>query len=160
MVKKLHAKHPLWITCICDKIFAMEIHTDYYSLIPYPNLLYIDSFLAWDERVVMDYAENTKKIILTHYTQKPWAILHNSTHWELPTPGGMDLLTTLANSKISGKITHHAYVAGPSEIKKWLWEKVFKNVQTYTAETFATQGDAEAWLASFGYHRTIPLSEK
>ena len=131
----------------------MEIHTDYYSLIPYPNLLYIESFLAWDERIVMDYAKDIKNLILNHYQEKPWAILHNGTDWGLLTPEGKRLLTQLINSKITNTITHHAYVTGQSEIKKWLSENAFKTVKTYVSEIFDTYEDAEAWLASFGYHR-------
>ncbi len=75
----------------------MEIHTDYYSLIPDSNLLYIESFLSWDERVAMDYVKDLKTLILNHYQEKPWAILHNGTDWELPTPEGKRLLTKLIN---------------------------------------------------------------
>lgn len=138
----------------------MEIHTDYYSLIPYSNLLYIKSFLSWDERVAMNYVKDLKPLILNHYQEKPWAILHNGADWELPTPEGKRLLTQLINSKITNTITHHAYVTGPSEIKKWLSENAFKTVKTYVSEIFDTYEDAEAWLASFGYHRTIHDPEK
>ncbi len=138
----------------------MEIHTNYYSLIPYSNLLYIESFLSWDERVTMDYVKDLKTLILNNYQEKPWAILHNGIDWELPTPEGKQLLTKLINSKITNTITHHAYVTGPSEIKKWLSENAFKTVKTYVSETFDTYEDAEAWLASFGYQRIAPLSEK
>jgi len=58
-------------------------------------ILYIKSFLFWDERVAMNYAKDLKTIILNHYQEKSWAVLHNGTDWELPTPEGRRLLTQM-----------------------------------------------------------------
>jgi len=138
----------------------MEIKIDFYTLIPYSNLLYIESFFAWDERVAMDFVKDFKTLVLHHYQEKPWAILNNGTHWKLPTPECRRLITQLINTEITHTITHHAYVAGRSEIKKWLSEKAFKTVTSHTTKIFDDYGDAEAWLAYFGYHRTIQDPEE
>ena len=138
----------------------MEIKTNFYTLTPYSNLLYIESFLAWDERVAMDFAKDIKALALHHYQEKPWAIFSDGTHWKLPTPECLRLLTQLINAEITQTITHHAYVTGRSEIKRWLSENAFKTVTAYTANIFDNYEDAEAWLASFGYHRTIQNPEE
>ncbi len=138
----------------------MEIKTDFYTLIPYSNLLSIEFFLAWDERVAMDFAKDYKTLVLHHYKEKPWAIFNDGTHWKLPTPECRRLITQLLNAETTQTITHHAYVTGRSEIKKWLSENAFKTVTTYATKIFDDHEDAEAWLASFGYHRTIQNSEE
>jgi hypothetical protein len=138
----------------------MEIKTNFYTLIPYSNLLYIESFLAWDERVAMDFAKDINNLALHHYQEKPWAIFSDGTHWKLPTPECRRVLTQRVNTEITQTITHYAYVTGHSEIKKWLFENAFKTVTTYTAKIFVDHEDAEAWLASFGYRRTIQNTEK
>ncbi len=132
----------------------MSIQTNFYNIKPYINLLLIESFSSWDDRVAMNFARDAKNIILQHYTDKAWAILHDSTEWNLGTPETEQILTGLANGKFTNTITHHALVTGRSEIKNWQVAKIFKDITAYEAQVFEDIHEAEIWLASFGYHKT------
>jgi len=132
----------------------MKIQTDFYTLIPFYNLLYVESYNSWDERVVANFAKHGKQVALQHYKEKPWAILHDGRKWELGTPAIESMVAQLLNTPLTNTITHHAYVTGRSEVKKWQVGKIFENVTSHEVKVFEGLADAEKWLSSFGYIKT------
>ncbi len=132
----------------------MKIQTNFYKIKPYNNLLLIDSFSSWDDRVAMDFVKDAKSIILEHYKDRAWAILHDASEWNLGTPATEQILAGIANAEFTSTITHHALVTGQSGIKNWQIEKIFKNVTSYETQIFRDLLEAEAWLSSFGYSKT------
>ncbi|MDD9301179.1 MAG: hypothetical protein HUK40_02085 [Desulfobacter sp.] len=129
----------------------MKIKTNFYTFTPYDTLLYVESFLSWDGRVALDFATDAKQIILEHYQNKPWAILHDARAWQLGTPEVEKMIGKLLNTPRKNHLTHHAYVTGASEIQKWQAEKVFKDIRAYEARIFDSLDHAKTWLLSFGY---------
>ncbi len=138
----------------------MKIETEYYVLKTYSNLLYVRSFLSWDERVTAAFANDVKKIVLKHYQGQAWAVLHDSREWKLGTPQMEPLISRMMTTEITGTLTHHALVIGHSELKKWQFKKMFKDIKNYEAQTFESMQDAEKWLVSFGYHEAKSLREE
>ena len=132
----------------------MKIKTEFFTLIPFDNVLHIESYESWDERVVRDFAEHLKHVALRNYKGKAWAILHDGSKWKLGTPAIESMLTKFMNTPLTNTITHHAFVTGPSEIKKWQLGKIIKNVTGYEIKVFENLIDAEVWLSSFGYTKT------
>ena len=135
----------------------MEIQTAFYALKPYDNLLYVESYNSWDENVVRDFACHGKQIALQNYKEKAWAILHDAREWQLGTPAIESMIANLLNTPLTNTITHHAYVAGKSEIQKWQVNKIFQNITTHEARVFENIDDAEKWLLSYGYTK-LPKS--
>jgi len=133
----------------------MKIKTNFYTLIPFDNVLYIESYESWDERVAKDFAEHLGQIALQNYKKKAWAILHDAREWKLGTPAIESMMTQFMNTPLTKTITHHAFVTGPSEVKKWQIGKIFKNVTGYEIKAFEDPTDAEEWLSSFGYTKTV-----
>jgi hypothetical protein len=131
----------------------MKIKTNFYTLIPFCDLLYLESYNSWDERVVANFAKHGKQIALQHYKGKPWAILHDGREWELGTPAIESMVVQLLNTPLTNTITHHAYVTGQSEVKKWQIGKIFGNITSHEAKVFEELADAEKWLSLFGYRK-------
>lgn len=129
----------------------MKIQTDFYTLIPFDNLLYIESYSSWDERITANFAKDMKQILLQNYKEKAWAALHDGRKWELGTPAIEQMLIRFANTPLTNTITHHAYVAGKSELRRWQVKKVLDNIVNFEAKIFTSLTDAEEWLSSFGY---------
>lgn len=129
----------------------MKIKNGFYTFIPFENLLYVESYNSWDERVVADFAEHGRQVVLQHYKEKSWAILHDGRRWELGTPAIVSMVTQMLNTPLTKTITHHAYVTGKSKVKEWQIGKIFENVTSHEAKVFENLIDAEKWLASFGY---------
>jgi len=135
----------------------MKIRTEFFTFIPFDNLLYVESYYSWDERVVADFAEYGRQIALQNYKEKPWAILHDGREWELGTPAIESMFIQILNMPLTKTITHHAYVTGQSEVKKWQVGKIFENITSHEAKIFENITEAEEWLSSFGYTKTFTL---
>ena len=136
----------------------MRIKTNFYTLTPYQNFLHIESFLSWDEQVVSNFVSDLKNLILQRYHDKPWAILNDGREWAVSTPQAERLVVELVTSKLTGTITHHAFITGPSAITNWQAENIFKDVTTYSANIFEDWQEAIDWLSAAGYDMS-PLSE-
>ena len=129
----------------------MKIQTDFYIFIPFENLLYVESYQAWDERIAAQFGRHAQQVVLDHYKDKTWAVLHDARKWELGTPAINSMIIKLLNSPGAGTITHHAYVTGPSDVKKWQVGKIFDRITSHEAKIFQEREQAEKWLSSFGY---------
>ena len=132
----------------------MDVHSDFFSFQPFENLLFTQSWGAWDGRVAQDYAQKAREVVLAHYQRRNWAVLHDGRQWELGTPEIEQIVSDLMTTRLTGTLTHHAYVAGPSQLKLWQMVKISKPVTAYEHRLFETIEEAEAWLASFGYTRS------
>ncbi len=137
----------------------MKIKTNYYNLTAYTNVLLIECFKSWDERVVNDGINDIMTIALKLYKDKPWAILADARKWELHTPGAEDMLFQWFNLDRKTPITHLIVVLGKSELKKWQVNKTVKDATKFETTFFETISEAEDYLASLGYHRT-PLENQ
>lgn len=130
----------------------MKILTNFYTLTAYENVLHVEFFSSWDERVARDYIRDLRSIGMEFYQEKPWAILSNRKNWYLYTPEAERLLAEAAVS-VKTRLTHYAIVAGQhSEIKKWQTQKILNHGVAFDTRFFDDIQEAEAWLASFGYH--------
>ena len=96
-----------------------------------------------------------RQVALQLYKKKAWAILHDGREWKLGTPAIESMVTQLMNTPLTNTITHHAFVTGPSEVKKWQIGRIFENVTGYEIKIFENPTDAEGWLSSFGYTKTV-----
>ncbi len=130
----------------------MKIQTHFYTLTPYANFLLIESFLSWDERVVIQHFTDLKSLVLQFYKGKKWGILHDGRNWEISTPAAERLANELVKVDITGTLTHHAVVNGESEIQIWQARNIFKDITNYEVEFFTDKKTAVAWLAFAGYH--------
>ncbi len=137
----------------------MKIKTDCYNLIPYKNLLHIETFMAWDDRTASAYLKDLRSIAYKLYHDKPWAKLVDRRLWELHTPEAQRLLSQNAVGQFKTPLTHIAVVAGKSEIKKWQIDKTTQNAKQFEVQIFAEIKAAKDWLASHGYHMT-PLNDE
>jgi len=136
----------------------MKIQTHFYALTPYANLLLIESFLSWDERVTIQHFTDLKSLVFQFYMGKEWGLLHDGSNWELSTPAAEQLANELVKTEISGTLTHCAVVIGKSEIQKWQARNIFKDVTNYEVEFFTDRQAAVTWLASAGYQMS-PLDD-
>jgi len=132
----------------------MKIQNAFYTITTYPNLLSIETFLAWDERTVQKHIDDVKSIVTQCYQNKCWALLSDRSSWQLSTPEAEELFTETALGALNDTLTHIAIVVGESEIKKWQIAKMINTFGKYETEFFKDTNEAESWLASFGYHMT------
>ena len=132
----------------------MIIQTDYYRLQPFGNLLYIETFSAWDGRVSRAYIDDIRTIALKQYAGTPWAMLVDRQNWELHTPGAEQLLAEGIGGTFKTPLSHVAVVTGSSEIKKWQVAKISKHAATIRVQLFETLTDAREWLGSQGFDMT------
>lgn len=133
------------------------IHTEFYTLTPYTNLLYVESFLSWDEKVSRQFIQDVRELVLKYYSEKAWAVLHDMRQWELGTPEIEQVIPEFLQMELTLMHTHQALVVGNSQIKKWQIENIFKDVSRYEFRLFQLYEDAENWLACFGFERVDPL---
>jgi hypothetical protein len=131
----------------------MRIQTNFYTMTACDNLLYIEAFSSWDERVALDYIADLRKIGLALYREKPWAILSDRTRWYLYTPGAEKLITG-AIPTITTRLSHIGVVVGQSEIKKWQTRKMVDCKTGFEIRFFDAMPDARSWLTSLGYSLT------
>jgi hypothetical protein len=131
----------------------MIIQTDFYTITPYKNLLFIEFFLSWDNRVAKKCIEEVCDLASKLFQNKPWAILSNRKNWQLNTPYA-ELFFTLesTNKEFVKSLTHSAIVTGKSNVNKWQINKMIKDVRDYKVRVFDNIQEAQIWLASFGYH--------
>ena len=134
----------------------MKIQTDYYNLIPYENLLHIETFMAWDDRTAAEYVKDLRTLAHKFYLHKPWAKLVDRRKWELHTPEAETLLSQNAIGRFKTPLSHIAVVSGKSEMKRWQVDRTTKDVTQFETKIFDNIQDAQDWLASFGY-RMAPL---
>ena len=129
------------------------IETQFYKIIPYSNLLHIETFFSWDEtivrRILADVAETVQKL----YHGKQWGILSDRVGWELNTPGAEKLFSQIAANALNETLTHIAIVIGKSEVKKWQLKTMTQRYHNYETNFFETTDEAEQWLASYGYRK-------
>ena len=102
----------------------MKIETDYYRIQALGNILVVTSFYAWDEKTASAFAGNVKEVILENFQARKWALLNDGREWELGTLDIEPVIHKLMTSPLTGNLTHHAFVTGPSEMKKWQTERL------------------------------------
>ena len=137
----------------------MKIETAYYNLIPYENLLHVEAFLAWDDRVAIDLLKHVYQLKEKFYSDKSWALLADCRKWGLHTPEGERLISQVTIKKSEITLTHHAVVIGTSEIKKWQIGNIFSEENRISTEFFENIRDAKEWLASCGFDMT-PIGDE
>lgn len=130
----------------------MIIETNFYTLTPGKDILLVEARLSWDDRVVNNLFKDIKKIASQFYDNNSWALLSDSTNWELATPEAADLIPAFASNDALTGVTHHAIVAGKSELKKWmLGKKMMAKEKAFESRLFLNMEEARAWLDSFNY---------
>jgi hypothetical protein len=129
----------------------MSVQTEFYTIIPYKNLLFIKTFLSWDEIVAKNCIDDVSRIVSTLYQKNPYAILADRTEWQLNTPEAEQLFTAITETVITRTLTHSAIVVGNSKVKKWQVNRMIEGAKTYETKIFVKMPDAQTWLASFGY---------
>ena len=135
----------------------MKIQTEFYTLRPYASLLHVESFLSWDDRVSKQFTQDVVNLVLKTYGERDWGVLHDMRQWELGTPEVEQIISGLLNMELTTNHTHHALVVGSSQIRKWQTQNIFKDVSHYEFRFFDIYEDAENWLASFGFDKSVPL---
>ncbi len=126
----------------------METNTDFYKLIPYINLLYIEAFSDWDERVTIQLLKDITSIAQKLYKETPWGILADNRKWGLHTP---DSENSMRSVKLSTPLTHHAVVVGESQIKRWQISNIFGEMKGFETKIFSEMQEAKEWLGYYGY---------
>ena len=129
----------------------MKIITDFYHLTPFADILFVEGFLSWDERVVENLLHDFEKITLKFYHTRPWAMLTDAENWFLGTPQIERLISHVSIFEVQKTLTHHAIVVGKSEIKKWQLEKMMMENKNFETRTFENITMATNWLTQFGY---------
>ena len=132
----------------------MNVKTEFFRLEVLETLMLVTSHGPWDDRVARAYVQAVEQLILSHYQGRPWAVLHDGRQWELGTPEIQGILSEHMGKKLTGTLTHVAYVCGPSLIKRWQVFGIAKPATAYETRLFETLAEAEAWLASKGYTRS------
>ena len=129
----------------------MIIETAFYNIKPYPNLLCIETFQAWDERTVKKHVDDVRRAVCQCYPNKPWGLLSDRSAWQLSTPEAERLFTETALSALNDNLTHIAIVAGGSQIKEWQLSNMTSAFSKYEVRFFRAIQNAETWLESYGY---------
>lgn len=132
---------------------AMIIETDFYKLTAYHNLIHLESYLSWDERVINRVMGDMAQMVRL-FNGENWAVLNNSENWELHTHDAAKHARERVEKDVPPGQTHNAVVVGPSEIKRWQSKQIFEQITRFETRFFNTTKEAEAWLASFGYTLT------
>ena len=130
----------------------MKVQTDYYTIIPYKNLLFIEAFLSWDDRIAKEHIKKVDEIVAKLFQNKPWGLLVDRRNWNLNTPEAEQFFSENSNSNVTKTLTHSAIIVGSSDIKKWQVKKMTKNIKNYETQIFNEFKEAQDWLASFGYY--------
>lgn len=133
----------------------MEIQTDYYTITPYANLMVIKTFLSWDERIAAKHIEDVAGITSRFYKDKRWGLLSDRKEWQLSTPAAEHYFKTNAKSALTGTLSHMAICIGESELKKWQINNMIKEFTRFEVRFFDDIQDAESWLATHGYGKTL-----
>ncbi len=131
----------------------MKIQTDYYTIIPYDNLLVISTFDSWDEKITAKHIEDVTDITSRFYQTRNWGLLSDRSNWQLSTPEAENLFSEKAKSALPSTLTHMAICVGESELKKWQISKMISEFANFEVKIFEAIGSAESWLASYGYLR-------
>jgi hypothetical protein len=124
----------------------MKTITDFYHLTPFADILLVEGFLSWDERVVKNFLHDIEKITLKFYHNRPWAVLTDTEDWFLGTPQIEWLISHNSIVEVQKTLTHHAIVVGKSEIKKWQLEKMMMENKTFETRIFENIAMAINWL--------------
>jgi len=131
----------------------MKIKTNHYNLIPYKEVLVIETFSSWDHRIMQQNIEDFLSITTQYYAGKEWCILVDNLQWELSTPevtpmvqSGLESMTILPR--------HSAQVTGGSQVKEWYIRNMYNESPKIALQFFSTRKEAAGWLRSLGY--TIP----
>lgn len=132
----------------------MRIETNFYTLTPYDNLLYIETFSSWDERIVAEYIADIERLALRLYANKPWAMLVDRKNWELLTPNAENMIRDRARGKFQTNLMHTATVVGESALKDWQIENITRDNKQFKSRRFQNLEDAKAWIESCGYTMT------
>lgn len=136
----------------CFKLNLMKIQNDFYSLTPYSNLLIIEVFSAWDERVIEAYYGDIKRIAKKLYQDKPWAILQDRRGWDLLTPAAEQMTKIQLQSKPETPLSHLAIIVDNSLLKNWQIENTIRDATAFEIKVFNDPQLAKEWLKSLGYH--------
>ncbi len=129
----------------------MNIQTDFYKLTPYTNLLHIEAYSYWDERVSLQLFNDISGIAFKLYKNTNWGIFADNRKWGLHTPESEQFIKEWSQVKPTTPLTHHAVVVGKSELKKWQIKSIFNDVKNFETKLFGNMVEAKNWLASFGY---------
>ena len=130
----------------------MIMKNEFYTLTPFNDTLLIAPVLAWDHRIASLLFKDVNDMRSRYYRNRHWAILTDCRNWELGTPEIEKMLLQVSVSDLTAGLTHHAVVAGPSEIKKWQLSKGIREEKHFESRIFETLADGKSWLASAGYH--------
>ena len=123
----------------------MTITTEFYNLIPTTDILFLEAYLSWDERVVNDLFSDLQLLTSKFYHNRPWAILTDATKWELSTPEVVKLISNPPILEIQ-TLTHHAVVTDGSGLKKWLINEMVMKEKKFETRFFQDVRLAENWL--------------
>ncbi len=162
---------PLLNACYCSSIRPvilygkhfpekhMKIETNFYTITPYANLLYIETFSSWDDRVMKLHFEDVTRLARELFKGRPWAILVDKRQWELNTPEAQNIGEEHPINPVVENLSHVALVTGDSALKGWLAEDIAKKALAGETRLFKEMEAAEDWLASAGFTKT-PLANK
>jgi hypothetical protein len=129
----------------------MDIQTNFYRLTPYVNLLNVEAFSYWDERVAKQFQKDLATIVFKLYRDTFWGILIDNRKWGLHTPDSEKFIRAWTQAKTVTPLTHQAIVVGQSELKKWQLNNLFNDNNGFKTKIFEDIEDAINWLASCGY---------
>ena len=131
----------------------MHVNSEFFEFEPYENLLFISSHGSWDGRVAKAFVQASQEMI-QRFRGKSWAVLHDARDWSLGTPEIEPIISGLMKAKLTGTLTHHVMVTGPSEVKAWQIQNIFGQLDLpFVHRVFQDLLAAEDWLAGLGYVR-------
>ena len=123
----------------------MTITTEFYNLIATTDILFLEAYFSWDERVVNDLFSDIQLLTSKFYHNRPWAILTDATKWQLSTPQVVKMISNPPIPEIQ-TVTHHAVVTGDSRLKKWLINEMVIKEKNFETRFFQDVRLAENWL--------------
>jgi len=129
----------------------MGAESGFYLLKTFEDVLYVRSFGYWDDRTARAFAGELQELIPEALGERPWCTIHDARQWLLGIPAVEGIISEFVSSPLTGNLTHHALITGPSELKKWQVNRMFCDITAYEHRRFDGIEQGREWLMAAGY---------
>lgn len=129
----------------------MDVETDYYTIKTYPDIIFVQAFYSWDERVMNQHIKEMSQLVGNRYEGKFYAMLANGMEWTLNTPKAEYIGRENLGRAFGPGLTHLAMVVGSSPVKEWQAENMKSGFQGFESRVFRMKSQALDWISQAGY---------
>lgn len=130
----------------------MEIKREHFCFVIYQDVLFIEAFGSWDQKIARKGLLCFTDLVFQHYINKEWALLADIKECNFNIEKARAVLQDIFNG-ITMMPTHVAHIVGEPHPSKahWKLNQPMKTRGDLQIAFFATPKEAGVWLESFGF---------